>query len=101
MGDIDAIFKAYDVRGLAPEQLDAELSGNIGAAFARFVADTEGATSIVVGHDMRPTGPEFSQAFAAGAREQGIDVIEMGLASTDMMYFASGSLDIPLSLIHI
>ena len=95
MGDIDAIFKAYDVRGLAPEQLDAELSGNIGAAFARFVADTEGATSIVVGHDMRPTGPEFSQAFAAGAREQGIDVIEMGLASTDMMYFASGSLDIP------
>ncbi len=95
MGDIDAIFKAYDVRGLAPEQLDAELSGNIGAAFARFVADTEGATSIVVGHDMRPTGPEFSRAFAAGAREQGIDVIEMGLASTDMMYFASGSLDIP------
>ena len=95
MGDIDAIFKAYDVRGLAPEQLDAELSGNIGAGFARFVADTEGATSIVVGHDMRPTGPEFSQAFAAGAREQGIDVIEMGLASTDMMYFASGSLDIP------
>ena len=95
MGDIDAIFKAYDVRGLAPEQLDAELSGNIGAAFARFVADAEGATSIVVGHDMRPTGPEFSRAFAAGAREQGIDVIEMGLASTDMMYFASGSLDIP------
>lgn len=95
MGDIDAIFKAYDVRGLAPEQLDAELAGNIGAAFGRFVADNDGATTIVLGHDMRPTGPEFSAAFALGAMEQGVDVIDIGLASTDMMYFASGSLDMP------
>jgi len=95
MGDIDAIFKAYDVRGLAPEQLDAELSGNIGAAFARFVADEDGVTSIVVGRDMRPTGPDFAAAFAAGATEQGVDVIDIGLASTDMMYFASGSLEMP------
>ncbi len=95
MGDIDAIFKAYDVRGLAPEQLDAELSGNIGAAYGRFVADNDGATSIVVGHDMRPTGPEFAAAFAEGAMSQGLDVIDIGLASTDMMYFASGSLDMP------
>ena len=95
MGDIDAIFKAYDVRGLAPEQLDAELSRNIGAAFARFVADNDGATSIVVGHDMRPTGPEFSGLFAEGALEQGVDVIDIGLASTDMMYYASGSMDMP------
>ena len=95
MGNIDAIFKAYDVRGLAPEELDAELSRSIGAAFARFVAENDGATSIVVGHDMRPTGPEFSAEFAAGALSQGVDVIDIGLASTDMMYFASGSLDMP------
>ena len=95
MGNIDAIFKAYDVRGLAPEELDAELSRAIGAAFARYVADEDGATSIVVGHDMRPTGPEFSAEFAQGALSQGVDVIDIGLASTDMMYFASGSLDMP------
>ena len=95
MGNIDAIFKAYDVRGLAPAELDAELSGCIGAAFARFVADNGGATSIVVGHDMRPTGPEFAAEFTAGALSQGVDVIDIGLASTDMMYFASGSLNIP------
>lgn len=92
---IDAIFKAYDVRGLAPEELDAGLSRQIGAAFARFVADSEGAEAIVLGLDMRPTGPEFSEAFAEGAMSQGIDVVNIGLASTDMMYFASGSMDLP------
>ncbi len=95
MADIDAIFKAYDVRGLAPEQLDADLSRNIGAAFARFVADEDGTSSIVLGHDMRPTGPEFAQAFAEGAMSQGVDVIHIGLVSTDMLYYASGTLDIP------
>jgi len=92
---IDDIFKAYDVRGLAPEQLDATLSRQIGAAFARFVADSEAAEAIVLGYDMRPTGPEFSAAFADGVMSQGVDVIEIGLASTDMMYFASGSMDLP------
>ena len=95
MADIDAIFKAYDVRGLAPEQLDADLSRNIGAAFARFVADEDGTSSIVLGHDMRPTGPEFATAFAEGAMSQGVDVIHIGLVSTDMLYYASGTLDIP------
>ncbi len=95
MGDIEAIFKAYDVRGLAPEELDAELSRNIGAAFARFVSDAEDAKAIVVGHDMRPTGPEFAAAFAEGAMSQGVDVIDVGLMSTDMLYFASGSMDVP------
>ncbi len=95
MGNIDAIFKAYDVRGLAPQELDAELSRSIGASFARFVANEHGADSIVVGHDMRPTGPEFAAEFAAGALSQGLDVIDIGLASTDMLYFASGSLDMP------
>ena len=92
---IDAIFKAYDVRGLAPEQLNAELSRNIGAAFARFVADSEGAKAIALGHDMRPTSPEYSAAFAEGVMSQGVNVIDIGLASTDMMYYASGSLDVP------
>lgn len=95
MGNIDAAFKAYDVRGLAPEELDAELSRNIGAAFARLVSDTEGAEAIVVGHDMRPTGPEYAAAFAEGAMGQGIDVVDVGLISTDMLYFASGSMDMP------
>jgi phosphomannomutase len=95
MGDIDAIFKAYDIRGLAPEELDAELSRNIGAAFARFVADEDGAETIVVGHDMRPTGPEFAGAFSAGAMSQGVNVVDVGLISTDMLYFASGSMNVP------
>jgi phosphomannomutase len=95
MADIDAIFKAYDVRGLAPEELDADLSRNIGAAFARFVADEDGTSCVVLGHDMRPTGPEFAMAFAEGVMSQGVDVIHNGLVSTDMMYFASGSLDMP------
>lgn len=95
MGDIDAIFKAYDVRGITPTEIDGELSRRIGAAFARFVADEEDATSIVVGHDMRPTGPEYALEFAEGAMSQGVDVVDIGLVSTDMMYFASGALDLP------
>ncbi len=95
MVDIDAVFKAYDVRGLAHSELDAELSRSIGAAFARFVADEDAATSIVVSYDMRPSSPEFAAAFADGAMSQGVDVVDIGLASTDMMYFASGSLGVP------
>ncbi|MFT7473473.1 MAG: phosphomannomutase [Verrucomicrobiales bacterium] len=95
MGDIDAIFKAYDVRGLAPEQLDEALSRNIGAAFGKFMVETEGADTIVVGHDMRPTGPDFAAAFSHGAMTQGVDVVDIGLISTDMLYFASGSMDVP------
>lgn len=95
MGNIDAVFKAYDVRGLAHSELDAELSKNIGAAFGRFVADEDGATSVVVSYDMRPSSPDFAAAFASGVTSQGVDVIDIGLASTDMMYFASGSLGVP------
>ena len=98
MPDLDAIFKAYDVRGLAPGQLDAELCGRIGAAFARFVLDTGEATPptrVVVARDMRPTGVELAAAFAEGVQRQGLDVVDLGLASTDLMYFASGHLDAP------
>ncbi len=94
MTDFDAIFKAYDVRGTVPDQFTVDGARAIGGAFARFVADT-GATAIVVGHDMRPEGEEFSAAFGDGAIEHGIDVIDVGLCATDMMYYASGVLELP------
>ena len=92
---LDAIFKAYDIRGTVPDQLDAAIVERVGAAFARFAADTTGATRILVAHDMRPTGPEFADAFARGATGQGIDVEHLGLASTDLLFFAAGRFDAP------
>ena len=93
--DLAAIFKAYDIRGLVPEQLDAETSGAIGAAFARFVEADDHSRKVVVGRDMRPSGVELVAAFTEGVLGQGMDVIDIGLASTDMLYFASGALDVP------
>ncbi len=96
MGDLDAIFKAYDIRGITPDQLDAALAGRIGAAFARFAADqVGGARKVLIGRDMRASGVELSAAFADGVRSQGLDVVDLGLASTDLVYFASGKLDAP------
>ncbi len=96
MASLDKIFKAYDVRGTYPDQIDAPACRRIGAAFARFVSETEpGTTNVLVAHDMRPSGPELSGAFADGVREQGLDVVELGLISTDMLYFASGRLNAP------
>ena len=92
---MNAIFKAYDIRGTVPDQLDAVVMERIGAAFARFAADTTGATAILVAHDMRPSGPEFAEAFARGAVEQGVDVVHLGLASTDLLFFAAGRFDMP------
>jgi len=92
--DFDAIFKAYDVRGTVPDQFDADGARAIGGAFARFVAG-HGATSIVVGRDMRPDGEEFVAAFSDGAMAHGIDVVDAGLCATDMMYYASGVLEMP------
>ena len=84
--------KAYDVRGLVPEQLDVDVAWAIGAAFAEVVISREGGTGCVVGHDMRATSPELSRAFGAGVTSRGIDVTHIGLASTDGLYFASGQL---------
>ena len=92
---LPAIFKAYDIRGIVPEQLDATLMERIGAAFARFVADSTGAREVLVAHDMRPSGPEFADAFAAGVVGQGLDVVHLGLASTDLLFFAAGRYDAP------
>jgi phosphomannomutase len=86
-----SIFKAYDVRGTVPDQLNAGVCRAIGAAFARF----SGAPRIVVGRDMRASGVELSGAFIEGALAEGASVIDLGLASTDLLYFASGRLDAP------
>jgi phosphomannomutase len=96
MARLDAVFKAYDVRGTVPEQLDSDLCRSIGAAFARFALDEGGRCDrILVARDMRSSGVELSAAFAAGVASQGVDVVDLGLASTDLMYFASGTLDAP------
>ena len=94
MTDFDAIFKAYDVRGTVPDQFTVDGARAIGGAFARFIAE-KGETSMVVGHDMRPEGEEFSAAFGDGAMEHGVDVVDVGLCATDMMYYASGVLEMP------
>nr|WP_202449204.1 phosphomannomutase/phosphoglucomutase [Streptomyces sp. SID2999] len=85
------IVKAYDVRGVVPDQWDEAMAELFGAAFAE-VTD---ATAIVVGHDMRPSSPGLTRAFARGALNQGVDVTEIGLCSTDQLYYASGALDLP------
>src|SRR3954471_12919603 len=87
---VRAVFKAYDVRGLAPEQIDEPLARLTGRAHAQVT----GADTVVVGHDMRPSSPGLAEAFAAGACEAGADVVMIGLASTDMLYFASGHLGV-------
>ena len=87
---VRAVFKAYDVRGLAPEQIDEPLARATGRAHVQVT----GADEVVVGHDMRPSSPGLATAFAAGASEAGADVVMIGLASTDMLYFASGHLGV-------
>jgi phosphomannomutase len=90
-GSLDRIIKAYDIRGIVPDELDATIARNIGAAFVRLLE----ADRIVTAYDMRDTSPELAAAFAEGANSQGADVVEAGLGSTDLLYFASGSLGIP------
>jgi phosphomannomutase len=94
VGNLSAIVKAYDIRGVVGEQLDAATVRGIGAAMA-FLLRSEGAGGIVVGHDMRDSSPELAAAFADGVTDQGLDVVSIGLASTDMLYFASGTLAMP------
>ncbi len=98
MRNLDEIIKAYDVRGTYPDQLDEDLAHAVGAAFVQVVgaaARDGGPGAVVVAHDMRPSGPSLVASFADGVREQGCDVILIGLASTDGLYFASGHLDLP------
>ena len=91
MSDLATIVKAYDIRGVVPDQLDERIAAAIGAGFA----DVSGARRLVTAYDMRESGPVLAAAFAAGAASRGASVVEVGLASTDMLYFASGYLDLP------
>ena len=91
---VRAVIKAYDVRGVVGEQIDEDFVREVGASFARLMR-SEGARTVVIGHDMRDSSPGLSAAFADGVTAQGLDVVTIGLASTDQLYFASGSLDCP------
>ena len=90
MINLSDIVKAYDVRGIVPDQLDAEVARALGAAFVTVT----GVPALAAGRDMRPSGPELLAAFADGATSQGADVVDIGLASTDLLYFASGRLEL-------
>ncbi|AIJ25901.1 phosphomannomutase/phosphoglucomutase [Amycolatopsis methanolica] len=93
MSDLSAIVKAYDIRGVVGEQLDAGLVRDFGAAFALLIKPE--SPSVVIGHDMRESSPGLAAAFAEGVTSQGVDVVSIGLCSTDQLYFASGSLNMP------
>jgi phosphomannomutase len=95
VSDLDKIFKAYDVRGVVPDELDEAVAEAVGAAFVRLT----GTKSIVTLHDMRSTSGPLAEALGRGAASQGADVILGGLGSTDMVYYASGSLGIPGAMI--
>ena len=98
MRDLSALIKAYDIRGVVPEQWGPDLAREVGIAFVEVLGIRSadgGAGKIVVGHDMRPTGPDLVAAFIDGATSAGVDVINIGLCSTDGLYFASGTLNIP------
>ena len=89
--DLDRIFKAYDVRGVVPDELDADIARRVGAAFAEWSKER----AILLGRDCRLSSPELAEAIADGATSRGVDVVDLGLASTDLLYFASGSQDLP------
>jgi phosphomannomutase len=99
--DLSALIKAYDVRGIVPDQLDARVARAIGAAFADVVVlpDAEASSgtrpTVVIGNDMRPSGPELVGAFADGLTARGVDVVRIGLCSTDGLYYASGAMSVP------
>jgi phosphomannomutase len=95
MADLGELVKAYDIRGTYPDQINEQVTRTVGAAFVRVV----GAHTLVVGQDMRASSPGLAEAFAAGAASQGADVIDIGLASTDLVYYAAGSLGLPAAVI--
>ncbi len=93
--ELSAIIKAYDIRGLVDTQITPDFAFALGSAFARFLEEEREPATIVIGEDMRPSSALLATAFADGVSAQGMDVIRIGLASTDMLYFASGSLNLP------
>jgi len=91
---LDAVFKAYDIRGIVPDQLDTGVARAVGSAFARFTK----APRILVGRDMRESGPALVEAFTDGVTATGVDVVDIGLASTDLLYFAAGRMGSPAAM---
>src|SRR5919108_6500510 len=91
MADLAQLVKAYDIRGVVPDQLDAALAREVGAAFVELT----GSDAVVVARDMRASSPGLAAAFAEGATGRGADVVDAGMGSTDYLYFASGWLDLP------
>ena len=92
---LNKIIKAYDIRGLVDKELTPDFTFAAGAAFARFLESEREPATVVIGEDMRPSSPELADAFADGVTSQGMDVIRIGLASTDQLYFAAGKLNMP------
>ncbi|MCX6446927.1 MAG: phosphomannomutase/phosphoglucomutase [Actinobacteria bacterium] len=92
---LEKIIKAYDIRGLVKDEITPDFSFSLGIAFAKFLEYEREPATIVVGEDMRPSSPLLADAFSDGVISQGMDVIRIGLASTDMLYFASGQLNLP------
>ena len=98
MRDLSALIKAYDIRGVVLDQWGPDLSREVGTAFVEVLgirSSDGGAGRVVVGHDMRPTGPDLVAAFIDGVTAAGVDVVNIGLCSTDGLYFASGRIDVP------
>jgi phosphomannomutase len=92
---LEKIIKAYDIRGLVKDEITPDFSFSLGTAFAKFLEYEREPATIVVGEDMRPSSPLLADAFSDGVISQGMDVIRIGLASTDMLYFTSGKLNLP------
>ena len=93
--DIPDIFKAYDIRGLVDGELSPDFAFAVGLAFARFLEIEREPSTVIIGEDMRPSSPELAEAFSAGVTSNGTNVIRIGLASTDLLYFAAGSKNLP------
>jgi phosphomannomutase len=92
---LDKIIKAYDIRGLVDDEVTPDFAFALGIAFAKFVEREREPATVVVGEDMRPSSPDLATAFSDGITSQGLDVVRIGLASTDQLYFASGHLQLP------
>jgi phosphomannomutase len=93
--DIPDIFKAYDIRGLVDGELSPDFAFAVGLAFARFLEIEREPSTVIIGEDMRPSSPDLADAFSAGVTSNGTNVIRIGLASTDLLYFAAGSKNLP------
>jgi phosphomannomutase len=93
--NIPDIFKAYDIRGLVDGELSPDFAFAVGLAFARFLEIEREPSTVIIGEDMRPSSPELAEAFSAGVTSNGTNVIRIGLASTDLLYFAAGSMNLP------